>query len=171
MRRIRKACWMIVEKVLAWCVNHFLRARLLGMLGATVGRNVRVYEARFFNLDRGFRNLVLGDDVHIGPFCKLDLTNQIRLDEKCTVSLSVTILTHADPGEYHDSELVKHFPTKSQPVTIGASSWIGAGSIILCGVTVGDRTAIGANSLVNENIPSDLVAAGNPCREIRKLTA
>ena len=161
---------MILEKVLTWCVNPFLRARMLRWFGATVGKNVRVYEVRFFNLDQGFRNLILGDDVHVGAFCKLDLFNQIKLEEKCTVSPSVTILTHSDPGEYHGSELIRHFPTKSQPVTIGTSSWIGAGSVILCGVTVGNRVAIGANSLVNEDIPSDLVAAGIPCREIRKLT-
>ena len=169
MRRIKKACWMIVEKALTWCVNPFLRARLLGWFGATIGKNVRVYEARFFNLDQGFRNLVLRDGVHVGSFCRLDLTDQIELGEKCTISPGVTVLTHSDPGEFHNSELVEHFPARSQPIAIGTSSWIGTGSVILCGVTVGDRVAIGANSVVNRDIPSDSVAAGNPCKEIRKL--
>jgi maltose O-acetyltransferase len=170
MRRIRKAGWMILEKVLTWCVNPFLRARLLRWFGATVGENVRVYEARFFNLERGFRNLKLGDDVHIGPFCRFDLMNTIELSDKCTISPAVTILTHSDPGEYHGSELTDYFPVKSSPVSIGYSSWIGAGSTILCGVAVGDRVAVGANSLVNRNIASASVAAGAPCRELRALT-
>lgn len=160
---------MFMEKILAWSINPFFRARLLRFCGATIGKNVRVNEARFFNLDNGFRNLELGDDVHIGPFCRLDLTEKIRLGDKCTVSPAVCILTHADPGEFHDSALVKHFPAKARPVTIGSSSWIGAGSTILCGVNIGDRVAIGANSLVNKDIPSDSVAAGSPCERIRTL--
>ena len=161
---------MFVEKMLAWSISPFLRARILRLCGASIGTNVRVNEARFFNLDNGFRNLEIGDDVHIGPFCRLDLTEKIKLGDKCTISPAVCILTHADPGEYHDSELVEHFPAKAAPVTIGSSSWVGAGTTVLCGVSVGDRVAIGANALVNKDIPSDSVAAGNPCEQIRKLT-
>jgi acetyltransferase-like isoleucine patch superfamily enzyme len=161
---------MIVEKILTWCVNPFLRARILGWLGATVGQNVRVYEARFFNLERGFKNLELGDDVHIGPFCRLDLENTIEIGDKSTISPAVTILTHSDPGEYHGSELIDFFPAKTSPVTIGTSSWIGTGSTILCGVAIGDRVAIGANSLVNKDVASGTVASGTPCREFRKLS-
>jgi maltose O-acetyltransferase len=170
MRRIKKALWMILEKILAWCVNPFLRARMLSWFGATVGKNVRVYEARFFNLDRGFKNLTLGDGVHVGPFCRLDLMDRIELGDKCTVSPSVTILTHSDPGQFHGSELLEYFPVKSEAVAIGSSSWIGAGSTILCGVVIGDRVAVGANSMVNKDIPSDTVAAGVPCKEVRKLS-
>jgi acetyltransferase-like isoleucine patch superfamily enzyme len=171
MQRIKKALWMVVEKILTWCVNPFFRARVLRWLGASIGKNVRIYEARFFNLEQGFKNLKLGDDVHVGPFCRLDLMNKIELGDKCTISPAVTVLTHSDPGSSHGSELVEYFPLKSLPVTIGSSSWVGVGSTILCGVTIGDRVAIGANSLVNQSIPSDSVAAGIPCKKIRELTA
>lgn len=55
------------------------------------------------------------------------------------------------------------------PVKIGKRCWIGAGAIILPGVTVGDDTVIGAGSVVTKDIPSGVVAVGNPCRAIKTL--
>lgn len=56
------------------------------------------------------------------------------------------------------------------PITIGNDVWICANVCVLPGVTIGDGTVIGAGSVVNKDIPSGVVAAGNPCRVIRKIT-
>ena len=56
------------------------------------------------------------------------------------------------------------------PITIGNDVWIGANVSVLPGVTIGDGTVIGAGSVVNKDIPSGVVAAGNPCKVIRKIT-
>jgi len=55
------------------------------------------------------------------------------------------------------------------PVHIGKNCWIGAGAIILPGVTIGDNTVIGAGSVVTKDIPSNVVAVGNPCRVLREI--
>lgn len=55
------------------------------------------------------------------------------------------------------------------PVRIGKSCWIGAGALILPGVTIGDNTVIGAGSVVTKDIPAGVVAVGNPCRVLRKI--
>ena len=55
------------------------------------------------------------------------------------------------------------------PIFIEDDVWIGAHSIILKGVTIGARSIIGAGSVVTKSIPADCVAAGNPCKVIRKL--
>lgn len=55
------------------------------------------------------------------------------------------------------------------PVHIGKNCWIGAGTIIVPGVTIGDNTVIGAGSVVTKDIPSDVVAVGNPCRVLRQI--
>jgi maltose O-acetyltransferase len=57
--------------------------------------------------------------------------------------------------------------TINKTITVGSWSWIGAGAILMPGVTVGDHTVIGAGSVVTKDIPSHVVAAGNPCRVIR----
>lgn len=60
---------------------------------------------------------------------------------------------------------------RAKPITIGNNVWIGADVTILPGVTIGDNSVIGAKSVVTKSIHSGVVAAGNPCRVIRKITA
>ena len=55
------------------------------------------------------------------------------------------------------------------PVHIGKNCWIGAGVIIVPGITIGDNTVIGAGSVVTKNVPSGVVAVGNPCRILRQI--
>ena len=57
----------------------------------------------------------------------------------------------------------------NMPVHIGKNWWLGAGVIVLPGVTIGDNTVIGAGSVVTKDIPSNVVAVGNPCRVLREI--
>ena len=55
------------------------------------------------------------------------------------------------------------------PVNIGNNVWIGAGAIILPGVSIGDNSVIGAGSVVTKDIPANVVAVGNPCKVLREI--
>jgi galactoside O-acetyltransferase len=55
------------------------------------------------------------------------------------------------------------------PIHIGKNCWLGAGVIVLPGVTIGDNTVVGAGSVVTKDIPANVVAVGNPCRVLRKI--
>lgn len=55
------------------------------------------------------------------------------------------------------------------PVRIGRNCWIGAGAVIVPGITIGDNVVIGAGSVVTKDIPSNVVAVGNPCRVLREI--
>lgn len=57
----------------------------------------------------------------------------------------------------------------SIPVRIGRNCWIGAGAIILPGITVGDNVVVGAGSVVTRDLPDSVVAVGNPCRVLREV--
>ncbi len=57
----------------------------------------------------------------------------------------------------------------NQPVHIGKNCWLGAGVIVVPGVSIGDDTVIGAGSVVTKDIPSGVVAVGNPCRVIKEI--
>lgn len=59
----------------------------------------------------------------------------------------------------------------NMPVHIGKNCWLGAGVIVLPGVTIGDNTVIGAGSVVTKDIPSNVVAVGNPCRVLREVNS
>lgn len=58
-----------------------------------------------------------------------------------------------------------------KPITIGRDVWVGGGAIICPGVTIGDRTVIGAGSVVTKDVPAGVFAAGNPCRVVREIAA
>lgn len=55
------------------------------------------------------------------------------------------------------------------PIHIGKNCWLGAGAIVLPGVTIGDNSVIGAGSIVTKDIPSNVVAYGNPCKVVREI--
>lgn len=57
----------------------------------------------------------------------------------------------------------------NMPVHIGKNCWIGAGAIILPGITIGDNVVVGAGSVVTKDLPSNVVAVGNPCRVLRQV--
>jgi maltose O-acetyltransferase len=167
--RIRKGLYALAELFLHWVVDPRLRAFLISMLGAKVGRNVRVYEATFINLEKGFSNLVLHDDVHIGHSCLLDLHDLVILEKGVTLSPRVSILTHSDPGKSHQSPICNYFPPKSAGVIIREYSWIGASSTILAGVVIGRETVVGAAGLVCHSLEGGGVYLGVPAKLARRL--
>lgn len=78
-------------------------------------------------------------------------------------AVQVDTATHPlDPIARRGKELAK-------PITIGPDVWVGGGAILCPGVTVGARSVIGAGAVVTRDVPDDVVAAGNPCRVLRRL--
>lgn len=73
-------------------------------------------------------------------------------------------------GHPIDSEQRNQGLEYAYPITVGNNVWIGAHVVVLPGVTIGDEVVIGAGSVVNKDIPSGVIAAGNPCKVIRKIT-
>ena len=80
---------------------------------------------------------------------------------------NVTIDTGTHPIS---PELRRHAVQYNLPVHIKDNVWIGAGSIILPGVTIGENSVIGAGSVVTHDIPANVVAVGVPCRVLREIT-
>lgn len=161
---LRHGVYLILEKMLRWCVNPRLRARLLRLLGARIGNNVRIYEIQLFNLESGFGNLLVANDVHIGPGCRLDLAGPVSIGERSTLSPGVTILSHSDPGHSHCSKLAELYPAHTDGAFIGADCWLGANTITLPGVRVNDLTVVAAGSVVTAEFPLGSVVAGVPAK-------
>ncbi len=99
-------------------------------------------------------NLTLVDDTHI------------YVGDNTMFGPNVTVATAGHPIE---PSLRLDVYQYNIPVHIGRNCWIGAGAIILPGVTIGDNTVIGAGSVVTNDIPEGVVAFGNPCRIYRKI--
>ena len=78
-------------------------------------------------------------------------------------------VTLATAGHPIDPELRCRGLQYNMPIHIGRNCWLGAGVIVMPGVTIGDNVVIGAGSIVTRDIPSNVVAVGNPCRVLREV--
>ena len=91
---------------------------------------------------------------------------RVTIGDDCFIGPNVSIYTachSTDPVERNTRQ------EWAKPVTIGNNVWIGGSVTILPGVTIGDNVTIGAGSVVTKNIPSNCVAAGNPCKVIKSI--
>jgi acetyltransferase-like isoleucine patch superfamily enzyme len=99
---------------------------------------------------------------------RIGCAENISIGNDCLVGANVTITDsdwHAiDPQERHNE-----YAQKTQPVKIGNNVFIGLNSIILKGSEIGDNSVIGAGSVVSGTIPPNVIAAGNPCKIIKRI--
>ena len=140
------------------------RSDIMRRLFKAVGKNVWIEPD--FRCEFG-KNISIGDDVYINFGCVILDCGQVKIGNQVLIGPNVGIYdaNHAlDAVERMDGALL---PGK---VTIGNRVWIGGGTIILPNITIGDDTVIGAGSIVTHDIPSGVVAVGNPCHVLREIT-
>ncbi len=116
-----------------------------------------------FRCDLGF-NVHLGKNVMINCNCFFLDSNTVSIGDYVMIGPNVTIVT---PNHSKDPEGRRRLGTVSEPVIIEDDAWIGAGAIILPGVTVGRGSVVGAGSVVTKNVPPGVAVAGNPAKIIR----
>jgi len=135
----------------------------------------------------GTGNVRLGQNVRLGKELELEtldrgmieLGSNTRINRGCTLAShsGITIGDYSMLGEYvsvrdanHGMELgqpMRFQPHRTKPIHIGQDVWIGRGSCVLPGVTIGDGAVIGANSVVNRDVPPHTISAGAPCKVIK----
>lgn len=114
-----------------------------------------------------------GKHVHVGRqfYANFHLTvvddGEVFIGDRVMIGPNVTIATAAHPI---DPSLRARALQYNLPVHIGSDVWIGAGAIVLPGVTIGDGSVIGAGSVVSRDIPAGVVAVGSPCRVLRPIS-
>lgn len=118
-----------------------------------------------FYCDYGY-NIFTGEKVFFNFNCIVLDVMPVTIGSQTLFGPNVQIYTATHPMEAAERALGLEF---AKPVTIGEDVWIGGSAVICPGVSIGDRSVIGAGSIVTGDIPADVFAAGNPCRIIRKL--
>lgn len=141
------------------------RERFLPKLLGRVGERVTLIPP--FYCDYG-TNISLGDHTFINFNCTMLDEAPITIGRHVFVGPSCHFYTASHPLKI--SERNRGIET-AQPITVGDNVWIGGNVTILPGVTIGAGTVIGTGSVVTRSLPAGVVAAGNPCRVIRELTA
>lgn len=140
------------------------KSELLKKMFAEIGENCYI--------ETPFRSNWGGHHVHFGKnvYANFNLTlvddTHIYVGDHTMIGPNVTIATAGHPIL---PELREQAYQYNKPVSIGKNCWLGAGVVVLPGVTIGDNTVIGAGSIVTKDIPSNVVAVGNPCRVMREI--
>lgn len=139
------------------------REEIIRKVFAEVGENCYIEPPFYANWGC---NMHVGKDFYSNYSLTVVDDTDIFIGDSVMIAPNVTIATAAHPIAPELRELIYQY---NLPVRIGNRVWIGAGSVILPGVTIGDNTVIGAGSVVTKDIPSGVVAVGNPCRVLREI--
>lgn len=118
-----------------------------------------------FYCDYGY-NIQIGERVFFNFNCVVLDVAPVRIGNRTMFGPNVQLYAATHPLDHIERSSGLEY---GKSITIGDDVWIG-GSVVICpGVTIGDRSIIGAGSVVTKDIPSDTIAAGNPCRIIRTI--
>lgn len=140
------------------------RKELMQRLFKSVGKNVWIEPD--FRCEFG-KNITIGDDVYINFGCVILDCGQVSIGTGTLIGPNVGLFSGnhtTDAEERANGGLIP------KPITIGDRVWLCGNVSVVPGVTIGNDTIIGAGSVVTRNIPSGVIAAGNPCRVLREIT-
>ena len=141
------------------------RQKMLKEMFAEIGENCYIEPP--FRSNWGGKHCHFGKNVYANFNLTLVDDTHIYVGDCTMFGPNVTVATAGHPilPELREQGYQYNFP-----VRIGKNCWIGAGALILPGVTIGDNTVIGAGSVVTKDIPANVVAVGNPCRVMREIS-
>lgn len=140
------------------------RAALLQEMFAAVGEGCYIEPPLHANW--AGRHVYLGENVYANFGLTLVDDTDIHIGAYTMLGPNVVIATAGHPILPQLREEICQY---NLPVHIGRNCWLGAGVIVLPGVTIGDNTVIGAGSVVVRDIPANVVAVGSPCRVLREI--
>lgn len=141
------------------------KERILKLLLGGYGKDSRINQPLY--VDYG-NNIFIGENSMVNMNCTLMDTGRITIGKNTLIGPDVKIYTamHSKSVReryWEEEDGTKAVKTYALPVRIGDNVWIGGGTTILPGVSIGNRVVIGAGSVVTESIPDGAVACGNPC--------
>lgn len=143
------------------------RDRAPGLLKNLLGKTgEEIFIEAPFHCDYGW-NIEVGENF----FANFGLTildvGKVVIGDNAQIAPNVSIYTAGHPLHPDSRNSGYEYGI---PITIGDNVWLGGNCVILPGVTIGNNVVIGAGSVVSRDIPDNVVAVGNPCRVVRKIT-
>lgn len=142
-----------------------VRVEICAPLFKSVGKNINIDKNSYFG---DGRQLVIGNLSGLGRNCRIH--GPAVLGDYVMMGPDVLIMTQNHKYDRNDVPMALQGNTEPRPVIIGDDVWIGARSVILPGVKIGNGAVIAACSVVTKDIPSNAIAGGNPARIIRFRT-
>ena len=157
-------CRRILQKLNFMDRSDF--AGIKAVVNELVGEEVNAFINPPFYCDYGKR-IKIGKHFFANYNCTIIDVARVTIGDNCMLAPNVSIYTAGHPIHPQTRNSGYEY---GKSVTIGDNVWIGGNAVICPGVTIGSNVVIGAGSVVTKDIPDWCVAAGNPCKLIRKIT-
>lgn len=142
--------------------DSIVRAKLLKASGAKIGRSVKIKSGLIVEPIGASSNITIGEDSFLNTSVRLASRAGIDIGSNCAIGPSVSFET-----VNHVMGDNSKWTTTSDAIKIGNNVWIGAGAIILPGITISDNAIIAAGSVVTRDVKSQSTVAGVPAKEIK----
>ena len=141
-----------------------LRNKIMKQLFKNVGENVWIEPD--FRCEFG-KNITIGDNVYINFGCIILDCSEVTIGSHTLLGPNIGLY-----AANHSTDATERINggCYGKSIHIGNNVWLGGDVKVLHGVTIGDNTIIGAGSIVTKDIPDNVIAVGNPCKVIRKIT-
>ena len=147
--------------------NSLFPDTVLNLGGALIGQNVRINRWLTIHGSGGsFKQLTIGDDVHVGKFVLIDLVGPVTIGNRVGIGMFSKVLSHQELG---DTELKKVYPRQSGPVIIPDDVVLSASSIMLYPTRLVSGTLVGAGAVVRGEYDKPCILIGNPARVVAHL--
>ena len=140
------------------------REKMLKEMFCEIGENCYIEPPLHSNW--GGKHVHFGNNVYANFGLTLVDDTHIYVGDYTMFAPHVTLATAGHPILPELREKIYQF---NAPIHIGRNCWLGAGVVVLPGITIGDNSVIGAGSIVTKDIPPNVVAYGNPCKVIREI--
>jgi acetyltransferase-like isoleucine patch superfamily enzyme len=160
--------WRMFDKTPAAMLQGFaipLRRILAKRIFKRCGDNTIIHHNVLFNVGS---NIELGEGALLNRYVMLDDRAPLKIGAYTMVAAGVTIETHTHPFEDF-TQPIAIAGRQGQPVTIGPNTVLGYNTVVMAGVTVGERCIVGANSVVTKDVPDFTVVGGVPAKPIKQI--
>lgn len=136
-----------------------------------IGAAVVIREHAWINCEPGVRpTLTIGDRCYIGRFAHINAAHSVVIEDEVLIADRVHISDYQHAFDDPTRSVVAQGLTEPQPVRIGWGSWIGAGAVVMPGITIGRGAIVGANAVVTADVGDFEIVAGVPARVIGRRT-
>lgn len=146
-------------------LNKILGSLLLTLLGHVPGSNFRIKILRLLGAKIP-DDVYIARDLIVATLATDDKLDQLIIEDKVAISPRVTLILGANPSP---SPLSGIYLPECKPIHIKKGAWIGAGAIILQGITIGECSVVAAGAVVTKDVPPYSVAAGVPAKVVKNI--
>lgn len=166
MRAIRRILQTLLHALLYLFGIGYASNVLYKLLGVHI--HSKAFMHRKCEIYGSYNNIYLSENSEVNAGAFLLCKDIITIGKNSTIAYKASILTSANPhGPYN--KLSSMYPAMTAPVVIGDDCWIGAGAIILPGVTIGNRSIVAAGAVVTRDVPEGVLVAGVPAMVKKRL--